>query len=286
MTFDRHAKLALVVVTLTLAACGVGFRLAVLDANAYLEKKPVPLRDQLSNIPKRLGRWHAVGEDSHLTAEIEEALGTAQYLDRYYELDRSERSAPMGLSVHIAYYTGLIDTLPHVPDRCLVVAGWAQAELPTNLDLNLDRTAWKLDEERVNLRTGEPYPLLTFRHHITGRPITVRMPLGESKLRLTEFRDKARPDRPVYAGYFFIANGEMTPKPEAVRLLAFYLSTKYAYYAKIQFTTLAPEGFQREQFLELVSDLAAELLPELMRCLPDWAEVESWTDVSPTESAK
>jgi hypothetical protein len=31
----------------------------------------------------------------------------------------------------------------------------------------------------------------------------------------------------------------------------------------------------REEFAEAVADLAAELLPELMLCLPDWSEIES-----------
>ena len=87
--------------------------------------------------------------------------------------------------------------------------------------------------------------------------------------------DATDPDIRIYAGYFFIANGQTTPNPEGVRAFAFNLKTKYAYFAKIQFTMPAPEQMTREEFAEAVADLAAELLPELMLCLPDWSEIES-----------
>ena len=41
-----------------------------------------------------------------------EELGTNLYLSRDYER-RDDR-----VNVHVAYYTGLIDDVPHVPERC------------------------------------------------------------------------------------------------------------------------------------------------------------------------
>jgi hypothetical protein len=101
------------------------------------------------------------------------------------------------------------------------------------------------------------------------------MPINEFKLRTTEFRDANNPDIRIYAGYFFITNGQTTPIPEGVRAFAFNLKTKYAYFAKIQFTMYAPEQLSKEAFTEVVAELANELLPELMLCLPDWSEIES-----------
>ncbi|MCH8164846.1 MAG: exosortase-associated EpsI family protein, partial [Planctomycetes bacterium] len=135
MVFDRHSKAALVVASLTLAVCNIGFRAGIGAANAYLQKEPVPLRDQLRSIPKRLGKWQAIGEDRELTVEFEEALGTPHYLDRDYVLDTGGRVRTW-LRVHIAYYTGMIDAVPHVPDRCLEVAGLVKMGLPVNLDLH------------------------------------------------------------------------------------------------------------------------------------------------------
>ncbi len=285
MIFDRQAPAALAVTSLTLLACGIGFRFAVHAADLYLRKEAVELRVQLSNIPKRLGQWTASRPDRKLTAEVEEVLGTAQYLDRWY-VNQSPRagSRVTALGVHITYYTGLIDTVPHIPDRCLVAAGAIKASLPLNIDLNVDRSDW-IRSDLLNRRTGDPYPVYTFTQSITGRPVTVHMPIGNLKLRITEFRLKGHPNARLYAGYFFIANGQTTPWPERVRWFAFDLTTKYAYFTKIQFTMPASDSVERSEYVDLVSDLLNDLLPELMRCLPDWAEVESWSKERSAERA-
>jgi hypothetical protein len=274
MMFDRQARLALVVTVVTLVTCGVGFRFAAQAARAYFSKEPVELRLPLTRIPKQLGPWRATGQDLTLTAEVEEALGTTSYLGRTYVRQGHGRNAD-ALSVQIPYYTGLIDAVPHVPDRCLQAGGWVKVTLPANIELPIDQSAWQPDPQRSNLDTGEPYPLLEFRHHVTGSRHTARMPIGEFRLRTTEFRDGAKPDIRIFAGYFFIANGQVTPNPEGVRAFAFNLKTKYAYFAKIQFTMRVSEGKTRDEFADIVADLAAELLPELMLCLPDWSEVEA-----------
>jgi hypothetical protein len=274
--FDRQARLALVVTAVTLAVCGVGFRFAARAAEAYFAKRPVELRQPLTNIPKQLGAWRHHGQDITLTAEIEESLGTTDYLDRVYERE-AEDGDTTAVLVHVPYYTGLIDAVPHVADRCLQAGGWAQAGLPRNIDLPIDRSGWRPDPGPVNRTTNQPYPLVTIRHHITGKPLTVRMPIVTDgfKLRTTEFLDAADPNARIYAGYFFIANGQTTPTPEGVRAFAFNLQTKYAYYAKIQFTMSVPVAMTADEFAEVVADLAGHLLPQLMLCLPDWSEIES-----------
>ncbi len=276
--FDRMAKPALIVAVATLLVCGLGFRFAVRAAHAFLAKAPVELRLPLTEIPKRLHHWEATGPDAQLTAEVEEALGTRKYIDRAYvgTVGRQEQR----VMVHVAYYTGLIDAVPHVPDRCLSAGGWVTQGLPQNVPLPLDRTAWVADPDHRNLGTGESYSLLTFSHHVTGDDVTVRMPVGEFKLRTTEFRGGDQLDDRIFAGYFFIANGQTTPSPEGVRKFAFDLTTQYAYYTKIQFTMFVTQDATIEDFVTTVTDLANELLPELMWCLPDWAEVESMSERS------
>ncbi len=275
MMFDRQAKPALVVTAVTLMVCGVGFRFAARAAEAYFAKQPVDLRHPLTRIPRQLGPWRSTGPDVTLTVEVEESLGTSSYLDRVYEREGVDGESEV-VSVHIPYYTGLIDAVPHVADRCLTAGGWVITSLPVNLDLPVDRSSWRQDPQRVNLDTGKPYPVVTFQDRVlTGRMHTVRMPIGEFRLRTTEFRDGTNPDVRIYAGYFFVANGQTTPVPEGVRVLAFNLKTKYAYFAKIQFTMYVPEQMTKEEFAEVVSELATELLPELMLCLPDWSEIES-----------
>ena len=273
MIFDRYARRALVVATLTLGVSAIGFNYAVRMADYYLQKEAVPLKSPLTTIPRTLGDWKAVSKDVPLTAEVEEELGTEDYLDRTYVNEEVDASVG-ALHVHLTYYTGLIDTVPHIPDRCLVANGWVRQGTPENLPLDIDPGLWQLDSGPVNLRTGQPYWMYTYRHRITGRPVTVRMPQGEFYLRSNEFTIKDNSNVRAHAGYLFLANGETTPHPDKVRSFAFDLKTKQAYYAKIQFAMLTNPDVGQEQFREAVEDLLTELLPELMSCIPDWSEVE------------
>ncbi len=178
--FDRSVKPAFIAAVATLLVCGVGFRFAVRQAQAFLAKAPVELRNPLTAIPKRLSLWEAGGKDQTLTVEMEQELGTRQYLDRAYVRGVGRQQQLVG--VHVAYYTGLIDAVPHVPDRCLAAAGWVPVGLPRNLPLPLDQTGWVADSDHLNRGTGVPYPLLTYAHHVTGDDVTVRMPVGDFKL--------------------------------------------------------------------------------------------------------
>jgi exosortase len=265
--FQPQARAALVVACLTLVAGGLGFRLAVAGAQAYLQKRPVPLRDVLDNIPRTLGPWRAGTEDFKLTDEEVESLGTPFTITRTYRNESA--GSPVVVGVHIAYYTGMIDAVPHVADRCMVAQGWVPAGLPQNVDLPLDRSAWRTDT------AGGEYPLLEFRHHITGLPVSVHMPPEPFQIRTTEFRLSKRPADRIFAGYFFIANGHTTPTPERVRMLAFDLQSRYAYYAKVQFTMSAAAETGPAEFAAIAAGLCDELLPQIMRCLPDWVEVRS-----------
>ncbi len=273
--FDRNAKFAFVALAITLAGLRVGFRFAVESANAYLEKQPVDLRAQLTTIPLRLGNWRSEGEGAPLTAEIIEELGTDQYIDRRYVLSDADGDG-LQLMLHITYYTGLIDAVPHVPDRCLVAGGLVPKARPKNLPLNIDDSQWVFSSEYLN--KGRPYPVVIHYDRVTGKPVRVRMPIGDFQLRTTEFGSEENQRLRVYAGYFFIANGETMPNPLDVRKFAFDLTSRYAYYAKVQFLLAGSSDLDQDDFVEIVSGVLPDLLPELMRCLPDWATVESSED--------
>jgi hypothetical protein len=167
----------------------------------------------------------------------------------------------------------MIDTIPHVPDRCFDAAGLNAKTLPRNLALAIDQSGWIPDpEDLTNLATGEVYDVAMTRDR-AGRNAWVRMPTGDFILRTLEFENERQPNFRIYGGYFFIANNRMTPSPEGVKALAFNLSEKYAYYCKVQYVFVSPEASE-ERFTSLVADHLQQLIPELMRCLPDWAEVE------------
>jgi hypothetical protein len=257
-----------VLACITLAVSGVGFRAAVRYLNVYLDKKPVPLRSKFSNIPKTLGRWQVVGDaaDARLAKEAVEELGTPDYLNRQYAIDGDWRNGTIDL--HLAYYTGLIDAVPHVPDRCFVAAGHHQKTLPENIPLRIDRSKWKTAE-------SGSYYTYSFEDEFTGKQVTVRMPNGTFELRTTEFEHKDRPEVRIIAGYFFIANNHVTPTPEGVKRLAFVKTEEYAYYCKVQFSAGGGRDLDIDRFVDQSSDLLEALLPELMRCLPDWSKVEA-----------
>lgn len=284
MVFDRPAKSALIVACVTLAVCGLGFRFAVGYLNIYLRKEPVQVREHFSTIARSLGEWKAVGSDLVIDAAIVEELGTDIYLDRMYALDGDP--AKGWIMLHIAYYTGMIDAIPHVPDRCMVAGGFNPVTAqPFYVDLELDQSDWRDDPEAVHTRTGEPYPVVTYPHPITGRPVTVRMPIGDFAVRTTEFRHPKYGDSRIFAGFFFFANGQVTANPLAVRALAFDKTDRYAYYCKVQFTSIGDDDFTKDEFADRTSKLLRELLPEIMRCLPDWAEVESRSPASESMTA-
>jgi len=267
-----RSGLAFVLAVIVLATGTVGLRAAVATLNLYMTKLPVPMRQHFDNIPQVVGNWTAITDTPRLPPELIEELGTDLYFDRVYANESLGRDAVV--NVHLTYYTGMIDAVPHVPDRCMVSGGMRIRSLPHNVPLQVDTSAWESDTQRLK-PDGEPYQFLRLRHAITGRPEVVRMPEGDFSLRVTEFAEDARPDMRVFAGYFFIANNRMTPSPEGVRRLAFRLDQKYAYYCKIQFTSSGDARFSEERFLALASDLLASLLPELMRSLPDWSDIES-----------
>jgi hypothetical protein len=269
--FDARSPIALVALVVVLVGSAVGFRVAAGMLSVYLSKEPVELRVHFDTIPRRLGEWSAEGESRKFDAAMEEELGTDLYLDRSY-INPGDPEAPM-LMLHLAYYTGMIDAVPHVPDRCLVAGGLDAEARPVNIPLVIDTSGWSESTAAVNNATGLPYPSVSRIDPVTRRPIEILMPIGDVALRTSEFRSTQNPGVSIWAGYFFVANGRIAVTPEQVKALAFQPSEKYAYYCKVQFLAQG-QDLTREQFIEAAESLLEPLLPELMTCLPDWAAVE------------
>lgn len=274
LRFDGKAKLATVAACVTLAVTAVGFRGTVEALNLHLQKKPVPLRRALANIPTRLGEWEAVGTDQILDKATIETLGTDEYLIRVYAPDGDMKNG--WLTLHVAYYTGMIDAVPHVPDRCWIAGGMTATGLAQYRTPDLSRERWSIDPERVHEATGEPYRMTMAVDPITRRAIPVRLPVGEIEMRALEFADSTAGGAKRFAGYFFLANGRTTPHPLEVRKWAFDTSSEYSYYAKVEFA-MGGSSATMDDFMTLASGLLDEALPEIMRCLPDWSEVEAGT---------
>ena len=54
--------------------------------------------------------------------------------------------------------------------------------------------------------------------------------------------------------------------------MAFDITTRYAFYMKVQVSSA--DVSSEEELAERAGRLLDELLPELMRCVPDWLRVE------------
>lgn len=267
---------------LTASALGMS---AALDAyKIFLRKLPIHaapdpitgLSPTLSSVPAETARWKREGADKLESAETIEVLGTENYVSRLYvEKSPAEAGRPRRVEVHGAYYTGMIDTVPHVPERCFVGGGMQLTGGPWVVPIPLNTAEWRPDTAPA-AEGAEPVFTTRLSNEYSSRPGSrVRLPRGVSPenplmMRVSEFSDRA--GNRWYAGYFFVANGGAVSSAEGVRLLAFSLTNDYAYYLKVQFTSGDAES--PEDLAAMAGSLLDDLLGELMRCVPDWTEVE------------
>jgi len=251
-------------------AMGAGFLMtamagqeATVRANkVVMFKRDVPLRKQLDLLEHPSGHWRFVRQDPPLDKAILEELGTTMYLNRTYE-DTTWRGGARGrfADLHIAYYTGTPDTVPHVPQQCFKAGGLVQVD-GGSTTLKLLGEGYRQDP---TVPGGYLHPVKD-----TGSGAQVRLPGVEIPATYFTFADPRRNNQQVNVAYFFVANGRYLPSPRAVRAHGFDLRDKYSYYCKVQVTVGVED---KDQAIERVSSLLSELMPEIMSCLPDWVDV-------------
>lgn len=246
-----------------LLAAVAGQSAVIAATQAVLFKQPIPLRHQLYELPREVGSWKHVSTDPPLPDDVAEVLGTDTYISMIYEdLDYPEHEPGRKVRLHIAYYTGMIDTVPHVPDRCFMGAGLKL------VDSDLASTT-------VDLPGAEPDPssdnLLV--PSVLSPPEHARMPTDTFDLRRVAF-DDPRSSRPkLQVLYFFIANGKYMATAEEVRIEGFNISDKYSYYCKVEVQPLWVDDPELAE--QRTRDLLGAMLPEIMSCLPDWVDVRA-----------
>jgi len=256
------------------SALGLG---AYIDAQKIrLTKLPIypPEGRQFRAMATRFDGWERYGTDDIISGDTLKTLGTENYLTRRYaQTDVLEGERRHSLSLHLAYYTGTIDTVPHVPERCLVGAGWQIEEKSKIIRIPLTFT----DEHGHDVLVRDTYvesskgDVWLTRDPDTGRRRRLPREIENLRMNVTQFRN-ADGSVNLYAGYFFIANGVIYPKSELVRLNAYRLENDYAFYAKIQFSSMTVGS--AEELAEIAADFLDNSFHEIMRLLPDWVEVE------------
>ena len=260
-----------------LLTASIGNAAMVKAMKISMVKKPVPLQYNLpAEFPKRFGRWEMLSQDARLGHELEDELGATEYLTRWY-LDTNSptqradldvrlidgHSAIQGyapgevVALHIAYYTGIVDTVPHVPDKCWVVAGGTVVYRGTH-HITLQGDQYRNDPDSDGLLA-----LSTFGYD-------VRLPHQEIDL-IVFAADMGGGSRSA-AAYFFVANGDFMASSHEVRF-SFGLRDRYAYYCKVE---IRFPGISDPDLLEQrAQDFLSDMMPEIMAILPDWAEVQA-----------
>lgn len=220
---------------LLVAAVGLGTAARVSGLVFY--KAPVPLRQSFERIPNDLSRWTLMPVQPGLSERMIDELRTRDVLYRAYARDTQFAPRHDAL-LHLAYYTGTVDTVPHVPERCFLAQGFR----------TLGTTRVTLDLSELGTPRGVP---------------------GSIPATLFEYEHGTGVGRVIY---FFIANGRFLAGPEELRLRAFDLRERTAYYCKVELT-LAPRS-SREESLADAAAFLREVLPSVMDCLPE-NEVEA-----------
>ncbi len=268
--FTPSVVVAIAVLVCSSAVFGVVKR--ALQAHLIKEAIYPPESRQVSAVPAETASWIREGADRREAEIVEGVLGTTNYLNRLY-VKKSTRGTdkPEYLDLHLAYYTGMIDTVPHVPERCMVGGGWSIVGATEDVRLNLDNMIRMADTD-----VPDAFGAVTLARITTpGGSMSgarVRLPDGLDRLdlRVTPFSSGDGRNK-LFAGYFFVANGGIATTAEQVRLLAFDLRSKYAYYLKVQVSS--PIVTTPQELGDMAEDLLTELLPEIMLCVPDWVEV-------------
>ena len=260
---SRQPGFLVAFVVLLLAA--VGLNGATQFLQLHFKKLSVPLARSLDLIPTKLGTWVCVSKDQ-LTDDVQQELATDQYIMRFYvdssAVDREDIEQFDGKNYHeqlellgklrqkyrgkldraiislaVTYYTGKADTVAHIPERCYTADGYEPTDIKT---------------ERWDLKDKQSAD-------------------GKLDVRYISFEDQAGIARVMRnVGYFFHANGSYTSDPIVVRGRLQSLFQKYGYYAKIELMVQDPDreasGLAMQNFLQ-------SALPEIEKCLPNWAAV-------------
>src|SRR5262249_43569249 len=157
--------------------------------------------------PTETEHWIQYGKDQEEKADVVEELGTENYLTRVYvEKSPASGAKPRVIQLHAAYYTGMIDTVPHVPDRCFVGAGFAILGGPWILPVPLSGAGWVPATDLPPRLAGRIYTTRLSQESRAGRGRRVHLPTDLSptqplRIKVTEFKVPAGGHR--MEGYFF-----------------------------------------------------------------------------------
>jgi len=261
------------VCALALGGSGVALSAVIKTNRLHLRKLEInaPDKRKMHTLPDEFPTWKKVGQAPEMSAEAIAELGTENFLSATYECTSpaTDGEAPQRVDLHVAYYTGMIDTVPHVPERCLVAAGLQQTGDAVLVPVPLDFS--RLTENTEADPAVHGGTIWGGRSPTMFRRINLPSGIDKLEMRVTPFKDNQ--GRRLFSGYFFVTNGTTVPSADDIRLRAFRLSDDYAYYTKVQFTSVMVKS--PEELGRVAGQILDEIFPDLMWRMPDWVEVKA-----------
>ena len=242
-----YAIVVIILVTAAFSLAGTSHLLAL-----HFQKLPVPLVRSLTTIPADLGPWIQCGGNRSIDDDIQQTLGTTQYVFRDYvdtravgqdavdflrldpsgakqllrEIGSSHPEAVVRLAV--TYYTGHVDAVIHQSERCNLAGGLATS-------VQSEPVTWDLG----------------------GRSLAVRI------VRLLNETPSQKSSH--YLAYCYRVNGSEETEAWRVRGRLMNIFEPYAWYAKIEVTTDLADSAESQR---VMGDFLGRALPEIDKCLP------------------
>jgi hypothetical protein len=179
-------------------------------------------------------------------AMINAALQGRTTIERKAILTNLEMRNHSGDVIHLGltYYTGLVDTVAHIPDRCYIADGYEPSSytVPT----------WNLGTDAKGAAFSMPVRFISFEDSTGNNRIS------------------------KCVAYVFHTNGHYESDPLGVRQTLEDLTERYGYYAKIELMALVPAVDEADvsHASAAMSDFLTSARPQIENCLPDWSQLK------------
>lgn len=241
----RDRKFVIAGVIFLIAALGV--QTTAQYMKLHFRKLYLPLRKSLQAFDAaKLQPPYRVERKERMTSDIEEALGTKEYLQILFDDTRLTGEETFGkyFNFFVTYYSGDPDQVPHVPDVCYLGGGFEPAGAG---DTTISFPGLGLKDDRLPVR------VLFFKNSKDFIP------------------------RYQVVVYFFSVNGRFVEERTKVRWYLGDIRYKYAYFSKVELSYSTRGSLpDREHVLKLAADFLRQALPMLVNeYWADWDQVVS-----------